>query len=324
MTKVATSPEPTPDDLNLVEIMEHFSTEEKARAYLESIRWPDGPACPHCGGLEKIYPIKANPKKKIRAGLYECGDCHDQFTVQVGTIFEKSKVPLNKWLIAWYLICSSKKGYPAAQLQRALGLGSYRTAWFMLHRIRFALADPSLDTKLGNGNGSGVVEADETYIGGKTKGKGRAYKGNKTAVVTVIERGGNARSRPMAKVTGKNLGAYLSRNVDASARLMTDEHPGYKKPGRLFATHETVCHSREEYVRGDVHTNTAEGYFANLKRGLHGIYHHVGSHYLGQYLAEFDFRYNTRHDTDGQRTVVGLRKIEGKRLMLRRPSAGMA
>lgn len=315
----------TPKGLTLVEIMDHFSTEEKARSYLEAIRWPDGPACPHCGGCEKIYPIAPNPAKKIRAGLYECGDCDGQFTVTVGTIFEKSKIELRKWLIAWYLLCSSKKGISAAQLQRQLDIGSYRTAWFMLHRIRYALAEPTFDTKLGNGNGNGgpgVVEADETYIGGKRKGKGRGYKGNKTAVVTLVERGGNARSRAMFKVTGRNLDAVLAGNVHRSARLMTDEYPGYHKPGRRFASHETVCHSREEYVRGDVHTNTAEGFFANLKRGIDGIYHHVGSYYLNQYLAEFDFRYNMRDVTDGQRTVAALQRAEGKRLMLRRPVAG--
>ena len=193
----------------------------------------------------------------------------------------------------------------------------------MMHRIRYALADPAFTTKLGeNGSGgSGVVEADETYIGGKVKGKGRAYKGNKTAVVTVLERGGAARSTVMRKVTGENLGAVLAGHVDPSARLMTDEHPGYKKPGKKYRSHETVCHSKEEYVRGDVHTNTAEGFFANLKRGITGIYHHVGSYYLQQYLAEFDFRWTTRDVTDGERTVAGLRKIEGKRLMLRRPSS---
>ena len=308
----------TPEGLNLVQIMAHFSTEEKARKYLESIRWPDGPACVHCGCAEKIYPIKPNPEKKVRAGLYECGDCHSQFSVTVGTIFEKSKVPLNLWLVAWYMMCSSKKGFSATQLQRTLGLGSYRTAWFMMHRIRYALADPTFDSKMGGDGGSGIVEVDETFIGGKTKGKGRAYKGNKTAVITVIEREGGARSKAVPKVTGETLSAFLSSYVDPSARLMTDEYAGYKKPGKRYASHETVCHSREEYVRGDVHTNSAEGFFANMKRGITGIYHHVGSQYLQQYLAEFDFRYNTRNDTDGERTLAGLQKIEGKRLMLRR------
>ena len=312
----------TPSDLNLIEIMEHFSTEHDAREYIESIRWPDGPICPHCGCIEKCYALKENPEKKIRAGLYQCGECNGQFTVTVGTIFEKSKIPLNKWLIAWYLLCSSKKGFSAAQLQRSLGLGSYRTAWFMMHRIRYALADPAFSDKLGGPGGSGIVEADETYVGGKTKGKGRAYKGNKTAVVTVIERGGNARSQVFAKVTGENLDRVLIGNVDLGARLMTDEHPGYKRPGRKFKSHETVTHSKEEYVRGDVYTNTAEGFFANLKRGITGVYHHVGSHYLQQYLGEFDFRYSTRDMTDGERTVAGLGKIDGKRLMLQQPARG--
>jgi hypothetical protein len=194
----------------------------------------------------------------------------------------------------------------------------------MLHRIRFALADPAFTDKLGGGNGTdpGVVEADETYIGGKTRGMGRAYKGNKTAVVTLVERGGKARSKTMLRVTGENLSAVLDGNVHPGARLMTDEHHGYRRPGRRFRSHETVNHSRKEYARGDVHTNTAEGYFANLKRGLTGIYHHVGSHYLQQYLGEFDFRYNTRWISDGERTVAGLRKADGKRLMLHRPKAG--
>ena len=317
MAKVKRQPV-IPVDLNLVHIMAHFSTEEKARQYIESIRWPDGPVCAHCGGTERIYVIMPNPEKKIRPGLYECGDCHEQFTVTVGTIFEKSKIPLNLWLVAWYLMCSSKKGFSATQLKRTLGLGSYRTAWFMMHRIRYALADPIFSDKLGGNGGSGIVEVDETYIGGKTKDKGRAYKGNKTAVVTVIERNGPAHSKVVHKVTGETLSAFLAAYVEPSARVMTDEHPGYLKPGKRYASHETVCHSRKEYVRGDVHTNSAEGFFANMKRGITGNYHHVGSHYLQQYLAEFDFRYTTRGDTDGARTVAGLKKIEGKRLMLHR------
>ena len=235
----------------------------------------------------------------------------------VGTIFEKSKVPLRKWLVAWYLLCSSKKGYSAAQLQRALDLGSYRTAWFMMHRIRYALRDPVFSDKIGGRNGGGIVEADETYIGGVRHGKGRAYKGNKTAVVSVVERGGRVRSTPVEKVTGENLSKVLRGQVHPQAILITDEHAGYIKPGRNFAAHETVNHSRREYVRGIVHTNTVEGFFGNLKRGINGIYHHVGKHYLAQYLGEFDFRYNTRHLTDGERTIVGLQRADGKRLMLK-------
>ena len=174
---------PTRPSLSLIQIMARFSTDEKARAYLEAIRWPNGPACPHCGGTEHIASITPNPTAKVRAGLYECGDCKRQFTVTVGTVFESSKIPLKKWLIAWYLLCSSKKGVSALQLQRQLELGSYRTAWFMMHRIRYALRDSVFSGKLGGGSRRRVVEADETWIGGKVRGKGRAYKGNKTAVV---------------------------------------------------------------------------------------------------------------------------------------------
>jgi transposase-like protein len=278
--------------------------------------------CPHCGNADsdRVYSIEANPEKNIRAGLYECAECGKQFTVTVGTIFERTKIPLRKWLVAWYLLCSSKKGISAAQLQRNLGLGSYRTAWHMLHRIRYALRDPVFQDKLGGRNGGGFVEADETWIGGKAKGKGRGYTDNKTAVMSVVERGGRVRSTAIGKVTGENLREVLDGQVHPQATLVTDEHAGYIAPGRDFRSHETVNHSRREYVRGEVHTNTVEGFFANLKRGIGGIYHHVGSHYLAQYLGEFDFRYNTRHLTDGQRTVVGLQRAEGKRLMLRRSS----
>jgi transposase-like protein len=164
----------TPPSLTLMEILAHVSTDEQARQYLEAVRWPNGPICPHCGGIEKVWAIAANAKTKVRLGLRECGDCHKQFSVTVGTIFESSKVPLRKWLVAWYLICSSKKGISALQLQRQLDLGSYRTAWFMLHRIRYALRDPKFGRtrKL-----RGIVEADETWIGGKRRGMGRADAG---------------------------------------------------------------------------------------------------------------------------------------------------
>lgn len=312
---------PIPEGLSLDRILRHFSTDEAARQYLESVRWPDGPVCAHCGGKEKVYAIAANPDSKVRPGLYDCGECRAQFTVTVGTIFEDSKVPLRKWLVAWYLLCSSKKGFAAAQLQRALELGSYRTAWFMCHRIRYALRDAAFSPadKL-----TGTVEADETWIGGKRRGLGRGYVENKTPVVTLVERAGRVRSAAVKKVTGRNLQAILEEHVDSAATLMTDENPGYIIAGRRFAKHDTVNHSEHEYARGDAHINTAEGYFANLKRGIDGVYHHVGKQYLDQYLSEFDFRYNERKTTDGDRTIRGLRKVVGKRLMLRRPKAARA
>lgn len=309
----------TPENLSLKQILAHFGTDEAAREYLEAVRWPNGPICPHCSNSEqsKIYVIEPNPKKKVRPGLRECGDCHKQFTVTVGTIFEDSHIPLRKWLVAWYLLCSSKKGVSALQIQRMLEIGSYRSAWFMMHRIRYALRDPIFANKLGE-NG-GTVEADETMVGGRVKGKGRGYRANKTPVVALVERGGKVRSRSVENVTGKTLKRVLNEHLDPSANLITDEWPAYRKPGKRFASHETVNHSAGEYVRGGVHTNTVEGYFSLFKRGLNGIFHHIGHHYLDQYLAEFDFRYNHREATDGERTIAGLKKAVGKRLMLRRP-----
>lgn len=215
------------------------------------------------------------------------------------------------------MLCSSKKGIAALQMQRMLGLGSYRSAWFMMHRIRYALRDPIFSDKLGGGGGT--VEADETYVGGKVKGMGRAYKGNKTAVVALVERGGRVRSRAVGMVTGETLRRVLDDHIDPSAHLMTDQFPGYKKPGKRFASHQSVNHSAGEYVRGDAHTNTVEGYFSLFKRGVNGVFHHIGRQYMDQYLSEFDFRYNHREITDGERTVAGLKKVRGKRLMLRQP-----
>jgi transposase-like protein len=308
----------TPRNLTLDQIMAHFGTDEAAREYLEAVRWPNGPVCPHCGNSDsaRLYDIAANPEKKIRAGLRECKDCHEQFTVTVGTIFEKSKIPLRKWLVAWYMLCSSKKGISALQIQRMLEIGSYRSAWFMMHRIRYALRDPVFADKLGGGGGT--VEADETYVGGKVRGMGRAYKGNKTPVVALVERGGRVRSRSVGTVTGQTLKRVLDEHLDPSAHLMTDDLAAYRKAGKRFASHRSVNHSAGEYARGDAHTNTVEGYFSLLKRGVVGTFHHISRQHMDQYLAEFDFRYSHREATDGARTLAGLRKVEGKRLMLRR------
>ena len=311
------------DDLTLDAIMARFNTDEAARAFLEGVRWPNGPECPHCGNGDRatIYDLTANADTEVRPGLRECKACGSQFTVTVGTIFESSHIPLRKWLIAWYMLCSSKKGISALQMKRMLDIGSYRTAWSMMHRIRYALRDPIFTDKLGNKGGT--VEADETYVGGKIRGMGRAYKGNKTPVVALVERGGRVRSRTVKKVTGETLKKVLSEHIDPSANLMTDEHPGYKKPGKQFASHQSVNHGAGEYVRGDAYTNTVEGYFSLLKRGVVGTFHHVSEQHLDLYLSEFDFRYTHRDATDGARTVAGLKKIEGKRLMLRRPKSSV-
>jgi transposase-like protein len=307
---------PTPEGLTLPEIFAHFNTEDKARSYLESVRWPLGPVCPHCKNKKEsaIWKIEANPQKKIRAGLYHCNACGKQFTVTVGTIFEDSHIPLQKWLVAWYLLCSSKKGISSLQIQRQLGLGSYRTALFMMHRIRYAIKDPMFTTKLG-----GTVEVDETYIGGKKKGKGRHYIGNKTPVVAMVARQGTVRSMVMERVNSKNIKAALKEHVQFSANIMTDESKPYPAATRDFASHQTVNHGQQEYARGDVSTNTVEGYFSLIKRGIIGTFHHVSKKHLPLYLAEFDHRYNHRNVTDGERTIEGLAKIDGKRLMYREP-----
>ena len=316
MTKKKINAFPVPEDLTLDEISQRFNTDEAALECLEAVFWPNGPVCPHCenANAARIWKIRANEAKGIRLGLYHCAECDKHFRVTVGTVFEDSKIPIRKWLVAWYLVCSSKKGVSSLQLQRQLDLGSYRTALFMTHRIRHALRDPAFNDKL-----SGTVEADETYVGGVKRGMGRRYVGNKASVVALVERGGRVRSQVMEKVTGKTLKAALNEHVEQSARIMTDELSAYRKAAKGYASHESVNHSAKEYVRGDVTTNTVEGFFSLLKRGVIGTFHSVSKRHLPLYLAEFDHRYSTRNQTDGERTVAGMKKARGKRLMLWSP-----
>ena len=312
---------PTPEDLTLDQLWSHFSTDEKARRYLEEIRWPDGVVCPHCknANQKRIWEIKANEPAKIRAGLYQCAECKKQFTVTVGTIFEDSHIPLRKWLVAWYLLCSSKKGISSLQIQRMLGLGSYRTALFMMHRIRYAVAHPEFTGML-----KGVVEMDETYIGGKATGSrktGRTFKDStKTCVVSLVERGGNARSLVIDRVTSKNLHGAIMEHVQDGSTVVTDEFMGYRSMPRIF-NHKSVKHSAKEYVRKEkdlkVHTNTVESKFSLLKRGIVGTFHQVSKKHLPLYLAEFDHRFNHRKSTDGERTLAAIKCAEGKRLTLK-------
>src|SRR5271165_1345976 len=266
-------------DLTLMQIAQRFSTEEAARDYFEKLRWPDGPVCPHCGNAtqDRIYKVTPNPEKKIRAGLHKCAECEQGFTVTVGTVCEDSHIPLNKWLIGFYMMCASKTQVSALQLQRQLEIGSYRSAWFMCHRIRFALQDIMPTDKL-----DGTVEADETYVGGKKRGMGRRYTGNKTAVVSLVERGGRVRSQVAQKLTGDALGKLLKDHIAETAHLNTDESFLYRKVGQSFASHDMVNHGVEEYARHDpsgrlASTNTAEGFFGNSKRSLDGTHHHAGS-----------------------------------------------
>ena len=293
---------------------EHFRDADKARAFLEQRRWPNGPVCPHCGGQEayKLTP-KPGSKKPVRPGVYKCKACEEQFTVTVNTIFEDSHIPLHKWLLAFHLLCASKKGMSAHQLHRMLGV-TYKTAWFMAHRIRYAMSQPSFAAKL-----KGVVECDETYVGGKgkTQHRGRATGKTKTPIVALVKRGGEVRSFPVTRVTAENLADVIRKNVDRTAHLCTDEFPAYDGIGHMFAAHGRVKHSAGEYSRGYVHVNSAEGVFSILKRGLTGVYHQVGQHHLHRYLAEFDFRFNSRKVKDDERTLLALNQTSGKRLVLR-------
>ena len=308
-------------DLTLMSVMTRFSTEEAAREYFERIRWPEGPTCPHCGNADqaRIYALTPNAGAKVRPGLRKCADCRDTFTVTVGTVMEDSHIPLNKWLIAFYMMCASKTQISALQLMRQLEIGSYHTALFLCHRIRLALAEFFPTQKL-----AGTVEADETYLGGKMRGKGRGYVGNKTPVVSLIERGGRVRSHVVDHVTGEAITKLLKEHVSEGASLHTDESPLYTKVGKDFSSHETVNHSIEEYARTAedgvrVTTNTAEGFFGNSKRSIDGTHHNISRKHTPLYFAELDHKYNTRKMTDGERTVVGIRRMEGKRLMYRTP-----
>lgn len=297
----------------------HFQNEEIARQYLEAIRWPNGPVCPHCASVAAHYALAG---KAHRPGLWKCKDCRAQFSVTVGTVFERSKIKLNVWLQAVYLLSSSKKGMSSHQLHRTLGV-TYKTAWFMTHRIREAMKD--LDNgELGGPDGSGIVEADEVYLG-KVKGQGKgAHYDSKQKVIALVERKGRVRAFHVNSVNVHTVRSILHSQVAKSARLMTDSAGVYEKIGKSFASHETVNHAQGEYARGDVTTNTVEGYFGILQRGLRGIYQHVSPEHLHRYVNEFSFRYNNRSSRgieDKQRAVTLLKAIGGKRLTYRRSDA---
>jgi len=307
--------------MNLVDLTQHFGDEDQARAFLEKKRWPDGPVCPHCGLVGEAYRLEPTKKGKthVRKGVWKCAGCRKEFTVTVGTIFEDSHIPLHKWLMAYHLLCASKKGMSAHQLHRMLGI-TYKSAWFMAHRIRYTMKQEPLSSKL-----SGTVEVDETYVGGKrkrTEQRGRpGADSNKAAVVSLVQRKGHVRSFHVERVTGNNLREVLRKNVEPETSLMTDDFSAYDPVAKEFRSRDVVTHSKGEYVRreGDksIHTNTVEGFFSLLKRGIIGVYHHVGRQHLHRYLSEFDFRYNTREITDGERALLAVRGSEGKRLTYR-------
>ena len=313
----------------------HFNDPDTAREYLECVRWPEGPVCPHCGVLGGHYRLEGRGGKKgtkARAGLLKCGSCRKQFSVTVGTVFERSKIPLHKWLLATALLCASKKGISSHQLHRTLGV-TYKTAWFMSHRIREAMKE---ETPGKLGGGGGVFQLDETFIGGRKRkphgtprrdrrknpdDKKRAkrwggYGEDKAKVFALVERNtGKVRSFHVPDVTAATLRPIIWAHIDRRATIHTDDAKYYNRRtlGRYLG-HQSVNHSMGEYVRGTVTTNHIEGYFSILKRGIYGIYQHVSREHLARYLAEFDFRYTNREQNDAERTDVALAGIEGKRL----------
>ncbi len=318
-------------DLNLFELAAHFSDEDKAREFLEAQRWPDGPICPHCGELNNAYRLQPKPSTKnthVRKGVWKCAGCREQFTVTVGTIFADSHIPLSKWLLAFHLLCSSKKGMSAHQLHRMLKV-TYRSAWFMAHRIRYAMSQEPLSSKL-----TGTIEIDETYVGGKRRlpqstqvkpgqrsnDRISPFAG-KQAVVSVLQRGGRVQSMHVQRVTAENLRPIVDQMTAEDAHIMTDSSTVLA--GALLGKrkHDQVNHNVKEYVRYEdgvcITTNSIEGYFSILKRGINGVYHHVGKQHLHRYLSEFDFRYNARKVNDGERTLQAIKATGGKRLMLR-------
>ena len=300
-----------------------FHDAEAAREWLEKLLWPEGPVCPHCGLIGAAYKLNG---KKQRAGLYECKGCSEQFTVTVGTVCERSHIPLHKWVLALHLIMSSKKGISAHQMHRMMGI-TYKSAWFMMHRIREALS-VGFAAKLGGPNK--VVEIDETYVGGKEGNKhkskretGRQGGKGKAPVLALVEREGTVRSQHVANVNGKTLGPILHKNIARATHIMTDDATVYPPLAKGFAGHSSVNHSAEEYVRmaGFAHTNTVENYFSILKRGIIGVYHHVSEAHLHRYLVEFDYRYNERQAlgvNDAERAEKAAKGISGKRLTYRR------
>ena len=292
-----------------------YNDEEAARKHFEAIRWPNGPVCPHCGVVGNAVELKG---EATRAGLYKCRECRKQFTATIGTVYERSHIPLHKWLLATHLLCSSKKGMSAHQLFRMLGFGSYRTAWFMAHRIREAMVD--LDPAPLGGDGK-TVEADETYIGRKEgRKKAKAGYGHKRVVVSLVERGGKARAFHVDNARVENVVPIVKANIAKESNLMTDESRLYRGIGKDFASHDAIEHGKDEYVRGDVHTNTVEGYFSIFKRGMKGIYQHCGENHLHRYVAEFEFRYNNREKlgfNDADRAANAVKGADGKRLLYR-------
>jgi transposase-like protein len=314
-------PTGTDADLNLATLLPLFNDESKAREFIEAKRWPKGPVCPHCD-CKEVYKLTAKPgsKKPVRPGVYKCKACRKQFTVRIGTIFEESLIPLSKWLMAIHLMTSSKKGISSHQIAREVGI-TQKSAWFLCHRIREAMKQQPMAGML-----QGTVEVDETYVGGKPRpqsGKPKSKRGRGTSkkpVMVLVERDGSAHSVPVDLVDSKTLKNQIAVNVAKEAIIMTDEFPSYNGLDEEYARHEFVTHSAGEYARTTkdgllVHTNTAESFFALLKRGHYGTFHQLSKQHLHRYCNEFGFRWNQRKVSDGERMVAAIEGAEGRRLM---------
>lgn len=298
-----------------------FADDAKALAYFEAIRWPNGPTCPHCGNAnsDRIYSIRANVSHGVREGLRECQDCHSQFTVRTGSVMESSHLPLTKWALAYRLMASAKKGISAHQMHRTLGV-TYKTAWFLCHRIREAMRDISGDQLGGEGK---IVEADEVYVGGKPR-KGSKVDGRKTIadrktpVAVLVERGGRARAVPVSHPIDGPLKRNIVENIAKGSHIHSDEHRAYKGAGDLIdGQHSAVAHASGEYARGGVHSNTAESWNALLKRSIYGSFHHISREHLSRYCDEVSFRWDRRDIDDTTRTEQAIKAGEGKRLTYR-------
>lgn len=299
----------TKNDATTQEIPLACADERAAVKFMERKRWGANPSCPRCGSLD-VYQMKDSKTGERQADFrWRCKDCKRQHTVRIGTVFEDSRIPMRHWCYGFWRAATSKKGVSALEIHRQTGL-SYKSALFMLTRIRFAMAD-SVDGPL-----KGPVEVDEVYLGGKPRNRGgKQGKTNKQAVLAMVERQGRVKTQPIANVTAKTLKGAILESVAWNSAILTDEHVGYKGIGEHYlGGHSTVCHSAYEYVRGPVHSNTVEGFFSIVKRSLHGIYHAVSKEHLHRYLAECEFRYNHRMLDDGDRTTTAIRAAVGKRL----------
>lgn len=296
------------------------SDEAAAHEFMERQRWGETPCCPRCGDTDVYQMCEAKTGQRSARFLWRCRGCKRQFTVRIGTVYEESRIPLRHWCLAFWRACASKKGVSAKQIQRETGL-SYKSALFMMHRIRYAMTDNhSKPPKL-----SGTVEVDETYVGGKPRNSGphnkRGAGTKKTPVLALVERGGDVRTWPIERVSVHNLQSAILEHVASESRIMTDECFAYRGIGKHFAGgHHTVQHTAKEYARGDVFTNTAESFFARVKRAMYGTFHSVSKHHLHRYMSYMEFLHNARELDDGERTVLAIRKAEGKRLRYKEPA----